>query len=113
MHHGDSCKKNPIFLKEPDLFKTTNSYAITKSIIDKRRSNNKKDSKETRIKKGESRKGKTVSEGIKKKISNSNKERWERDKSSMTPHTCEHCKKKILLKMNYLKWHGDKCKYIK
>jgi len=110
MHHGNSCKKNPIFLKDSDLFKKTNSYIITKSITDKRKSNNKKDSEETRRKKGESRRGKTVSEDVKKKMSDSCKERWKRDKSNINPFTCEHCKKKILLKMNYLKWHGDKCK---
>lgn len=106
--HGENCKKNPIFLENPDLYEKTQAYLIIKKISEK--SKKCKHTDESKKKISSANLGKIVSAETRKKMSDSNRERWAIYKKSGNCFLCEYCNREISTKINYIRWHGINCK---
>ena len=111
--HGDACKKNPKFILDKTSLKETRGYKIGEKISKTRKNKGKEDSYETRIRKGLYNKGRIFSKETRKKMSETNKKRWENIRNSSNVYVCKNCNKSTISKGNYIRWHGDNCKMLK
>ena len=106
--HGKNCKMNQIFQNDPHLFEKSKNYEISQKISKLQKG--KKISEETKEKISSSLKNRFFNEETKNKMREATKKRWDLLKENPIFYECEHCKKSVTNKTNYIRWHGENCK---
>lgn len=111
-YHGLYCKENPDRILKDFSYKKNSEESIKKGVETRRKNGNYTQSQESNKKRSDKLRGSKKTIETKDKMSVSNKKKWERLKLKGDIFVCEHCGKSLNVKTNYLRWHGQNCKFI-
>ncbi len=108
--HGIYCKQNPNRIEKDFSFKNITPDSLKKSQETKKQNGNNKQSEESNLKRSITLKNRILTKETKEKMSKSNLIKWENIKKENIKYKCEFCNKEMMLKTNYIRWHGNNCK---